>query len=89
MVKRNAILIANGRSPWLLRLSGMLRDQTARYRVLSVHYEEGAVKRDVPHEHKAILEAALARDIDRACGLLTEHYEATTRVVLAHEALQR
>lgn len=81
-------LIANCRSPWLLRLSHLLRDQTARYRMLSVHYQ-GENERDVPHEHRALLEAALARDVDKACALLASHYETTTRNVLAHEALKR
>lgn len=80
-------LIANCRSPWLLRLSHMLRDQTARYRMLSVHYQEGA-ERDVPGEHRKLLEAALARDVDTACALLAEHYRTTTRSVLTHQALK-
>ncbi|WP_286915502.1 MULTISPECIES: GntR family transcriptional regulator [unclassified Pseudomonas] len=80
-------LIANCRSPWLLRLSHMLRDQTARYRMLSVHYSSAA-ERDVPGEHRALLDAALARDVDKACALLAEHYQATTRSVLSHQALQ-
>lgn len=79
-------LIAQCRSPWLLRLSHMLRDQTARYRMLSVHYN-GDV-RDVPGEHRALLDAALARDIDKACALLAEHYQHTTRSVLNHQAFQ-
>ncbi|MCO7516501.1 hypothetical protein NJF44_16395 [Pseudomonas guariconensis] len=53
----------------------LLRDQTARDRLLSLHYTDGAM-RDVPGEHWAILEAALARDANKAC-------------VLAHEALKR
>ncbi|MNZ88201.1 HTH-type transcriptional repressor CsiR [compost metagenome] len=80
-------LIANCGSPWLLHLSRMLRDQTARYRMLSVHYEDGA-QRDVPGEHRALLDAALARDVDKACALLAQHYETTTRCVLAHETLK-
>jgi len=80
-------LIANCRSPWLLRLSHMLRDQTARYRMLSVHYT-GANERDVPGEHRELLDAALARDVDKACALLAEHYQTTTRSVLTHQALQ-
>lgn len=65
----------------------MLRDQTARYRMLSVHYEDGA-ERDIPAEHHALFDAALARDVDKACELLAQHYETTTRAVLAHEALK-
>lgn len=80
-------LLANCRSPWLLRLSRLLRDQTARYRLLSVSYPDSAA-RDVPGEHRALLEAALARDVEQACALLTHHYQTTTRNVLAHEALR-
>lgn len=73
-------------SPWLMRFSGMLRDQTARYRQLSMLYA-GSIDRDVPGEHRALLEAALDRDVERACALLSEHYETTTRNVLKHERL--
>ncbi|MDU9393252.1 GntR family transcriptional regulator [Pseudomonas japonica] len=81
-------LIGNCRSSWLLRLSRLLRDQTARYRLLSVRYQDSDA-RDVPGEHRALLDAALARDVDKACALLAEHYETTTRKVLEHEALKR
>jgi GntR family transcriptional regulator, carbon starvation induced regulator len=80
-------LLTNCRSPWLLRLSRLLRDQTARYRLLSVSYHDSDA-RDVPSEHRALLDAALNRDVDKACALLTSHYETTTRNVLAHEALR-
>ncbi|WP_449430856.1 GntR family transcriptional regulator [Pseudomonas putida] len=80
-----ALLSACG-SPWLIRFSGMLRDQTARYRQLSLLYT-GSVERDVPHEHRSLLQAALARDAEQACALLSEHYQATTRNLLLHERL--
>ncbi|MEB6590013.1 FCD domain-containing protein [Pseudomonas asiatica] len=80
-------LIANCRSPWLLRLSQMLRDQTSRYRMLSVHYNDSAT-RDVPGEHRELLDAAIARDVEKACALLSLHYETTTRSVLNHHALK-
>jgi DNA-binding GntR family transcriptional regulator len=69
-----------------MRFSGMLRDQTARYRQLSLLYAE-SIDRDVPGEHRALLEAALARDCEQACALLSEHYETTTLNVLKHERL--
>lgn len=70
------------------RSAGRKRQTTRpRYRMLSVHYNDGAA-RDVPGEHRALIDAALARDIDKACALLAEHYETTTRSVLAHEALR-
>ena len=37
----------------------------------------------MPREHREILEAALARDVDRAKPLLEAHLRATTRLVLA------
>ncbi|MCY1283292.1 HTH-type transcriptional repressor RspR [compost metagenome] len=79
-------LLSNCGSPWLLRFANMLRDQTARYRVLSMHYSDSA-DRDVPAEHRALLDAALARDAEKACALLTEHYETTTQNVMRHEQL--
>ncbi|WP_268963721.1 hypothetical protein [Pseudomonas arcuscaelestis] len=41
----------------------------------------------MPGEHRALLEAALSRNIEQACTLLSEHYEATTLNVLKHERL--
>lgn len=82
----HSTLLSGCDSHWLLRFSQMLRDQTARYRVLSMHYPDSAA-RDVPAEHRALLDAALARDADRACALLAEHYETTTRNLINHERL--
>lgn len=79
-----ALLAACG-SPWLLRFADTLRDQTARYRMFSVHY---GGERDVPGEHRQLLEAALAKDVERACGLLAAHYETTAQNVLNHELLR-
>lgn len=39
--------------------------------------------REVRDEHRALMDAALARDADRCAALLTEHFEGTTRGVLA------
>jgi DNA-binding GntR family transcriptional regulator len=67
-------------SPWLLRLRGILYAQSERYRRLSVPL--AAVARDLNHEHRGIMEAALARDAGLAGALMTEHIERTTRVLL-------
>jgi DNA-binding GntR family transcriptional regulator len=79
-------LISSCNSPTLLRLCSSLRDQTARYRFLAMRYDETTV-RDVPHEHRQLMEAALAKDIDRACQLLCCHYQTTTDSVLEHAVL--
>jgi GntR family carbon starvation induced transcriptional regulator len=79
-------LISSCQSPTLLRLCTALRDQTARYRFLSMHYAESVV-RDVPDEHRQLMSAALAKDVDKACELLSAHYQATTDSVLMHASL--
>lgn len=79
-------LISGCGSHWLVDLARMLRDQTARYRYLSIAPggEPPESKRDVTAEHRAMAEAALARDADQACALLAEHLQATTRLVLSN-----
>ncbi|WP_282356922.1 GntR family transcriptional regulator [Pseudomonas sp. PS01303] len=79
-------LISSCNSPTLLRLCSSLRDQTARYRFLSMHYAESS-HRDVPHEHRQLMDAALAKDVDKACELLSGHYQTTTDSVLKHALL--
>lgn len=69
-------------SPWLIKLSEMLREQTGRYRHLSVK-AESAANRDLAGEHQAIAKAVLDRDADTACRLLAEHFALTTKLVLA------
>lgn len=78
-------LISACDSPTLLRLCASLRDQTARYRFLSMHYDKSS--RDVPHEHRELMDAALAKDVEKACQLLSRHYQSTTDSVLAHAVL--
>ncbi|MCU1758435.1 FCD domain-containing protein [Pseudomonas sp. 14P_8.1_Bac3] len=79
-------LISSCNSPTLLRLCTSLRDQTARYRFLSMHYAD-STERDVPNEHRQLTDAALAKDIDKACELLSGHYQTTTDSVLKHALL--
>lgn len=74
-------LVAGCNSPWLLRLRSVLFEQSERYRRLSVR--TGRKDRDVLSEHRAIMQAALARDADRAVGLLSEHILLTTRLLIA------
>lgn len=75
-------LLSNCDSFWLKKISATLRDQTSRYRFLSQKYTaEG--KRDVPAEHKEILEAVISRDIERAKAVLTAHYEKTADAIAA------
>lgn len=72
-------LIAACPSPWLHRLNALLYQQSERYRRMVV--ARRTVPRDVHAEHKGILDATLARDAARACGLLGEHIERSVIIL--------
>ncbi len=67
-------------SPWLLRLRSILYAQSERYRRLSVPL--ATTERDIDQEHREIVDAAIARDADKACALLTAHIRNTTSILL-------
>ena len=73
-------LAAAADNSWLLRIRRQLYHQSERYRRLSV--PALPVRRDVDGEHRAIMEAALARDVDTATAKLAEHLRLTTRILL-------
>ena len=73
-------LVSACRSPRLLQFRKMLFDQSERYRRLSKVFS--SEPRDVLAEHKAIMEAALARDTSLAKALLADHLGRTTAIVL-------
>ncbi len=72
-------LIAACPSRWLHHLHGILYQQTERYRRIALL--DRKVPRDVHAEHKAVFEAALARDVDLACQLEGEHIDRTLTVL--------
>ncbi|WP_170134867.1 GntR family transcriptional regulator [Acuticoccus kandeliae] len=72
-------LIAACDSPILLAFCRTLYDRADRYRRFSLTVE--SAPRDVAAEHRAILDATLARKPKEACALLAEHYENTARYV--------
>lgn len=61
--------------PRVIVMCENLFDQSERYRRFAVRVETGA--RDVPGEHAAMMEAALARDVGRARHMLTGHLMRT------------
>lgn len=78
------LLIDRCGSSWLLGFCSGLMDQAVRYRNLSMNSNPSQLRREgAAAEHQAILDAALARDADHACKLLTEHYR-TTLIGLRH-----
>jgi len=68
-------------SPWLMRLRDQLFAQSERYRILGTQIRLSNT-RDVEREHQEITEAVLARDADRATGLMSTHFELTTQILL-------
>jgi DNA-binding GntR family transcriptional regulator len=66
---------------WWLRLRRQLYTQSERYRRLA----EGIAgpRRDVPAEHDAITDAALARDREAARRALSDHLRRTTDLILS------
>jgi DNA-binding GntR family transcriptional regulator len=74
-------LIAACRSPSLLHLHGLLNDQFDRYRRLSAKSRLPSAPRWLVH--KEIMQAALARNADRAVRLLEDHITVATRLIVA------
>jgi GntR family transcriptional regulator, carbon starvation induced regulator len=74
-------LVAGCTSPWTIRLCRLLYDQSERYRNLAERYTSNQ-NRDPVVEHRDLMDAAMARDADRAARLLGEHFWETTRIVL-------
>jgi DNA-binding GntR family transcriptional regulator len=73
-------LISQCGSRPLLAFCDQLADQLYRYRRLSIL--KAFPSRHVADEHRAILDAVLSRDTERAGSLLTAHYAATADVLL-------
>jgi DNA-binding GntR family transcriptional regulator len=77
-------LIAACDSVWWLRLREELHMQAERYRRMILPQKRG--NRDVEAEHRAILDAALSRDGERACEALSDHLNLTARILLSSGA---
>jgi|SoiMethySBSTD1v2_1073268.scaffolds.fasta_scaffold644475_2 GntR family transcriptional regulator, carbon starvation induced regulator len=74
-------LVSACQSPCLLHLQRILSDQFDRYRRLSAQSHSPNAPRSLIH--KEILEAALARDADRAVNLLGDHITEATKLIVA------
>lgn len=67
-------LIAGCGSRWIERISEQLFDAAERYRLLAL---EHVLERDELEEHRAIVDACIGRDADRAVEVLKHHYGQT------------
>lgn len=70
-------LLAACPSDRLLAWSASLFDQAERYRRFSARFRKSTRRKS--NEHRKIMDAALRRDADTACALLTEHIASTQR----------
>ena len=73
-------LVAACQSEWIKRLRLLLYYQHERYRRISLKHPNPS--RDLEAEHRAIMDATLARDTNLAMRLTREHIDKTTRAVL-------
>jgi DNA-binding GntR family transcriptional regulator len=69
------VLISACPSRWLKHFLSILYQQAERYRRLSLFLQP--IPRDIHSEHEALLQAAMARDADKATALLGEHIMLT------------
>ncbi len=67
--------------PLLLQFCSVLHDQNDRYR--RIFLKRNPPQRNAGAEHKAIVDAVLARDAQRAAVLVRQHIERTGRIVQA------
>ena len=73
------VLIAACPSRWLKHFLAILYQQAERYRRLSLYLQP--IPRNIHDEHEALLQAAMARDADKATAVLSEHIMLTFRSV--------
>jgi GntR family transcriptional regulator, carbon starvation induced regulator len=69
-------------SAWTMRLCRLLYDKSERYRNLAKQTTRDR-GRDIGTEHRALMDAAMARDAEAACRLLGAHFTETTEIILA------
>jgi DNA-binding GntR family transcriptional regulator len=81
-------LIAGAQSEWFKRFHTTLHHHSERYRELVVSYYSEVHVRDILGEHRALMEAVLARDADAACALVTEHINQTAAILLRNGIAQ-
>jgi GntR family carbon starvation induced transcriptional regulator len=74
-------LLAGCESAWMLRLCRLLYDKSERYRNLADRATQPA-QRDTVAEHRKLMDAAMARDADKASALMAEHFWETTHIIL-------
>jgi len=80
-------LLASCQSPILLRFCDQLYDLNVRYRYLAGR-AKSYKRRDVASEHRAILDAAVERNVEKASELLLVHYRRTGAFLAEHNGME-
>jgi DNA-binding GntR family transcriptional regulator len=84
------LLLAPCDSPWTMRFRDILFEQSERYRFLLAKFaitNQLSIERDVAGEHRALLDAACARNAEAAVAALQTHFMRTMEGVLALTAI--
>ena len=77
-------LIGACKSPWLIKFIGMLTDQMERYRhYRTIRTPPKVWARDLEHEHRELMDAALAHNVSRASELIVAHLARTAEFISA------
>lgn len=79
----HAALVEACPSSYLLDFRARLYALTERYRNLAAAHDASRRARDVAAEHRAIADAVVARDAERACALLGAHLAHTAEGLVA------
>lgn len=75
------VLLACCPSKRLIATALGMRDSAELYRRWSVPVNNGGT-RDLAGEHRAIADAAIERDVERACSLLSDHLQTTADLLV-------
>ncbi len=75
----HAALVSACGLQWLMRFRNTLYEQSERYRRMAVAIRSSG--RDIDAEHRAIVEAVLAGDAERAAREMARHIERTTAAI--------
>lgn len=79
----HAALAAACTSPILKQIRQQLFDAAELYRYWSASLRKPRKRRSIEKEHKALLDAAVAHDVDRCLELIADHIQLTTDLLLA------
>ncbi len=74
-------LLSASTSPRLRDLADRLRDTSELYRRWSGTLTTALPPRDIPDEHRALMQAVLDHDAERAVGLITDHINLTASLL--------